>query len=127
MTIGKRLKQLRESSQLSRKELADKLDVSHWAIAKYETDERYPDHDTITRLSVIFGVTTDYLLGRTDDPTPRDGTSTISDLEELLKQDTLMFDGEPLDEEAKDGILRFLKLVKETSEKRRKEQNKKCD
>jgi transcriptional regulator with XRE-family HTH domain len=112
---------------MSRKELADKLAVSHWAIAKYETDERVPDHDIIAKLSAVFNVTTDYLLGRTDDPTPRDGKSTISDLEELLKQDTLMFDGEPLDEEAKDGILRFLKLVKETSEKRRKDQNKKSD
>lgn len=126
MKIGKRIRQLRESFQMSRKELADKLDVSHWAIAKYETDERVPDHDIIAKLSAVFNVTTDYLLGCTDNPAPRDETA-ISDLEDLLKSDTLMFDGEPLDEEAKEGILRFLKLVKETSEKRRKDQNKKSD
>lgn len=123
----KNLAKLRKDAGMSQFELAERLGVSQQTISKYEKGTRQPDNATLLKLSEIFNCSVDYLLGRTDDPSPRDETSTVSDLEELLKQDTLMFDGEPLDEEAKEGILRFLKLVKETSEKRRKDQNKKSD
>lgn len=123
----KNLAKLRKDAGMSQFELAERLGVSQQTISKYEKGTRQPDNATLLKLSEIFNCSVDYLLGRTDNPSPRDETSTVSDLEELLKQDTLMFDGEPLDEEAKEGILRFLKLVKETSEKRRKDQNKKSD
>ncbi|MFY9543749.1 MAG: helix-turn-helix transcriptional regulator [Bacillota bacterium] len=68
MTLGERLKILRESHNFSRQELAEKLGLSYWAIAKYEQDERDPDHDILSKMANLFGVTVDYLLGRSDYP-----------------------------------------------------------
>jgi len=65
-----RLKQLREAIGWSRDDLALRLQATYSTIAKYETGARTPDHNVITKIADLFGVSTDYLLGRTDDPTP---------------------------------------------------------
>ncbi|MGE5585798.1 MAG: helix-turn-helix domain-containing protein [Bacillota bacterium] len=70
MTFGQRLKGLRESCKMSRDDLATRLGLSYWAVAKYEQDERVPDHEVLGRIAGLFGTSIDYLLGRTDDPTP---------------------------------------------------------
>ncbi|MBX6396382.1 MAG: helix-turn-helix domain-containing protein [Alicyclobacillaceae bacterium] len=38
--------------------------------AQYEIGRRTPDYDTLRKLADFFEVSTDSLLGRTDDPTP---------------------------------------------------------
>ena len=70
MTFGQKLRSLRESSGLSRQDLGTRLGLSYWAVAKYEQDERVPDHEILGRIASFFGTSTDYLLGRTDDSTP---------------------------------------------------------
>lgn len=55
---------LRKSRNISRKELAQVLFVSHWAIAKYESGERTPDYPTLILLADYFDVSLDELLGR---------------------------------------------------------------
>lgn len=71
MSVGNKVKELRELSGLSRQDLADRLKVSYFTVAKYETDERKPDIDTLSKIASIFNVSTDYLLGLTDDPKPK--------------------------------------------------------
>jgi len=66
--FGKRLVELRKQRGLSREELAKTLNLSYWAIAKYETGERMPSPDILSRLADFFRVSIDYLVGRTDDP-----------------------------------------------------------
>jgi len=61
-----RIKELRKKLGISQSELAEKISVSHFAISRYERDESSPDPETISKLADFFGVTTDYLLGRTD-------------------------------------------------------------
>lgn len=78
MSLGKRLVALREQQGLSREELAKRLNLSYWAIAKYETDERMPSSDILSRLADFFGVSIDYLVGRTDDPGRPANDSTTS-------------------------------------------------
>lgn len=62
----KRLTDLRETSNLSRQQLADILGVSRASLEYYEKGKRTPDIDVLYRLSEYFNVTADYLIGRTD-------------------------------------------------------------
>lgn len=62
------LKQLRLQKNLLQKDVAQFLDVNRTTYVKYENGISEPDNVTISKLADFFGVTTDYLLGRTDDP-----------------------------------------------------------
>ena len=64
--IGKRLKELRQEKHLLQKELANKVNLSQQTISLYESGKRQPDYATLERLADFFEVTTDYLLGRTN-------------------------------------------------------------
>lgn len=63
-----RLTELRLAAGLSQKKLAEFLGVTNQTYSNYETGKREPSNDTILRLADYFNVSTDYLLGRTDDP-----------------------------------------------------------
>ena len=62
--FSRRLKELRASAGLSQKALASKLFVSQQAVARWETDKATPNPETLAKLSEIFDVSADYLLGR---------------------------------------------------------------
>lgn len=64
--LSKRLRQLRQEQDMTQKELAFLLHVQRTTVAGYETKNRHPQLDIIVNIANIFGVTTDYLLGRTD-------------------------------------------------------------
>lgn len=50
-------------------QLASRIYVSDAAVSRWETGKRIPAADNIVALAEIFEVSTDYLLGMTDDPT----------------------------------------------------------
>ena len=62
-----RLRELRTNSNLTQKELAEKISTTQTTIGKYERGELEPNFEILKKLSSIFGVTTDYLLGLEDD------------------------------------------------------------
>jgi transcriptional regulator with XRE-family HTH domain len=66
--FAKRLKRLREDTGLQQQEMATKLGITRTTYHYYETGKREPDHETLVFLANEFGVTTDYLLGKTDYP-----------------------------------------------------------
>ena len=66
--LQQRLKECRNRNGFSQQEVADRLYVSQQAYAKWETGKATPNPETIIALSEIFGVTSDYLLGLSDDP-----------------------------------------------------------
>ena len=57
------LKKLRIQEGLTQQELADKLMVTKSVVSYYELQQRYPSPEVLTKLALIFHVTTDYLLG----------------------------------------------------------------
>lgn len=63
--IGKILATLRKEKGLAQKELALMLNLSIGTISNYENDVHSPDLNTLCILADFYGVTTDYLLGRT--------------------------------------------------------------
>lgn len=66
MEIGKTLTALRLEKGLYQKELAAYLNVSIGTISNYEKGVHSPDLATLCKLADYFGVTVDYLLGRTN-------------------------------------------------------------
>lgn len=63
-----RLKQLREKESISQKKLGEILNMSQQAIAKWETGAASPDPVMLIKIADYFGVSIDYLVGRTDNP-----------------------------------------------------------
>ena len=63
-----RLKQARSIKDISQSELADRAGLQVSAISHFETNARKPSFDNLRRLADALDVTTDYLLGRVDDP-----------------------------------------------------------
>ncbi len=63
-----RLKSLRKSRGISQLKLALDLNMNQNSISRYETGEREADYVTLIRFADYFGVSVDYLLGRTDNP-----------------------------------------------------------
>ncbi|WP_069201767.1 helix-turn-helix domain-containing protein [Bacillus niameyensis] len=66
--LPKRLKKLREEHGYLQKFVADKLGIRSNTLSGYENGSRSPDPEMLVAISELYNVTTDYLLGRTDDP-----------------------------------------------------------
>lgn len=62
MIFADKLARLRKKNGMSQEELAEKMNVSRQSISKWESAQSIPDLEKILQLSVLFGVTTDYLL-----------------------------------------------------------------
>lgn len=62
-----RIKQLRNAKRLTQADVAEKIGITRPAYTAYETGKRQPDFDILQKLATLFDVSTDYLLGRTDD------------------------------------------------------------
>lgn len=60
-----KLKQLRKSHKINQVKLAEILGTSQATITFWETGKRVPDVEMLCKIADYFGVTTDYLLGRT--------------------------------------------------------------
>lgn len=79
--IGKRIKDLRKSKKITQDELGSILGLSgKSAISNYENGYSAPDNEMLNKIADYFNVSTDYLLGRTDDPIPvRDVNQDLMD------------------------------------------------
>ena len=70
MILAEKIIMLRKKKGWSQEELAMRLGVSRQSVSKWESTASIPDLDKIITLSEVFGVSTDYLLGRTNVKTP---------------------------------------------------------
>ena len=63
-----RIRDLREDADLTQKEVARQLLCDQSLYSKYERGERPLPLELAVRLADLYGVTLDYLTGRSDDP-----------------------------------------------------------
>ena len=61
--FGTTLKTLRKDAGMTQKQLADRLWLSKATVSYYEQSLRYPSPEILVKLSKIFHVSTEYLLG----------------------------------------------------------------
>ena len=81
------LKKLRESRNLTKKQVADSIDVTERAYITYEYGQRDISTETLNKLADFYGVTTDYLLGREPAQNPFDNLQTVEEMEaDLMKR-----------------------------------------
>ena len=62
MEIGKKLKELRQRSNLTQEEVADALFVSRQTVSNWENERSYPDIISIIKLSDLYAISLDELL-----------------------------------------------------------------
>jgi len=87
--FSERLKAARERRGLSQVELAKKAGLQPTAISHFETAGRSPSFDNLRRLSDALSVSTDYLMGRSDNEemVGPSADSLFRDMEKLSAED----------------------------------------
>jgi len=106
-----RLKFLRKKHKLSQEELAKKINTTKGTISNYENEHSTPSNEVLKDLANVLNTTTDYLLGRTDNPNPpgelpalteKDQRDIAKDLEKIINNISTdgyaHFDGKSIDE-----------------------------
>ncbi len=66
MEFSTRLTSLRKERKLLQADVANKVGIARATYGAYEQGSRQPDFDTLEKLADFFGVSLDYLLGRTN-------------------------------------------------------------
>lgn len=95
-----RFRLLKDESGVTLKELSEKLDISVPNLSYYMKG-REPSYDILMRIADYFNVSTDWLIGRTDEKNTTQG-SIISEIENQLK----LSDNEKLSGKAKELFLK---------------------
>ena len=78
MSIGDRLKALREDRDLKQEDVAKYMDVDRSTVGKWESSPSKPNPEMIVKLANFYGVTTDYILGNTVPPSFSDSNTIES-------------------------------------------------
>ncbi|WP_199426272.1 helix-turn-helix domain-containing protein [Thermaerobacillus caldiproteolyticus] len=136
-----RIRSIRRQKDISGTKVAEMLGISAQYYYDIEKGKRNLSAEMAARLAEIFGVTTDYLLGRTDELSPnktadwdsklpeltekeeRDIALTLEKiLNELDHENAVSFYGEPMDEETREAMRisleSSLRLAKQLAKKK---------
>lgn len=84
VTIGPKIKALRTERHMTQAEFAQRLGVTKSAVSSYENGSRLPSYDILLKIARIFRVSTDVLLGNSDN------TSITLDVTKLTGQQVLL-------------------------------------
>lgn len=104
--FGLRLKTLRESQGLTQSDLAIRLNTVRQTITAYESETNEPSIDMLIKISNVFGVSLDYLVGKTNQ---KYNSSLLDEsTNKLLEKIDL------LDENTKNTILKII-ILNETN------------
>ena len=75
--IGNRIKSLRESKGYNMRQMASALNLPYTTYVNYEKGAREPNSEQLILISKYFGVSIDYLMGRTDVPFTEETSENI--------------------------------------------------
>lgn len=66
--FAERLKELRQSKNLTLQQLGENLGVTKATLGNFENCNKQPSMNMVIKISMFFDVSIDYLVGRTDKP-----------------------------------------------------------
>lgn len=129
--LGKKLRELREKSGKTQKDMADLLCINRVSYTQYENNKRTPPPDTLKRIAEIFNVSVDYLLGTSDVSnfsnlpplTAKDERDIARDLENMIESlDGSAAMGDAEDDEDREllraSLETAMKIAKRTAKKK---------
>lgn len=105
---GKRLKELRNQKKWTIEQVAEKLNIGRSTYAGYETEDRKPPIQNLIKLSKLYDVSVDYILGLTNEP---DIKELEYDASKYLRKDNLNWKGVPLSETELKPIVELLEII----------------
>lgn len=106
MMVFERVKFLAKKHSKTMKQITNDLGYSENYFYSLNSG-KHPTAERINEIADYFNVSTDYLLGRTDNPEVKDGDTT-NDLDEML-DNVMSFDGKPMTDHDREVIRAFLK------------------
>lgn len=116
MKYGHRIAGLRDERKLTQEELANKVGITRAALSHYENNRREPDYETIRNIADFFGVSIDYLMGRSDvtgSQLEKDVRDFMNDLElsdeAIMEKFNLSVDGNRLTPEETRRFIAFIR------------------
>lgn len=116
MTTFDRIKKSAENRGMNLRQVAKAAGMkSETAIYRYNQGVT-PRESTVRTIAEVLGVSSDYLLGNTDEPTPASTTNDSElDLDKALAEKGLVmkFNGKELSDKAKKGLLNVLEMWEE--------------
>lgn len=111
--LGDRLREARSRRGLTMTDVAAAMKFSsHTVVSRYEQGQREPDPDTLFKLAVFYGTTTDYLLGLTEDPSIPRATNVPQDIGRIVRG------SETLSEQDREKIIDFIQYLHMEKDKR---------
>lgn len=113
------LKNARKKAGLTQAQAADAIGVNDGTYKNYEQGKREPNGDKIVAIANIFGVTTDYLLGRPDATPPVDALAQLSkDKAMSALEEELLRKYMELPHEARQAVVQFINDATITARRR---------
>jgi transcriptional regulator with XRE-family HTH domain len=106
---------LRNEKGIDRETLAKHLNITYSSVAKYETGERTPNAEMLTKIAEFFNVSIDFLLGRTKIRIEEDDF-VLPDGDRLLRR----ISKSPMTKEQKEAFLKSIESMLEVLEKNSK-------
>lgn len=81
---GDRLREIREKRGLTQEDLAERIGVGTQQIWRWESGNTTPASNYVADLARELAVSSDYLLGISDDPAPVHGENDLTDTERTV-------------------------------------------
>ncbi len=122
-TFNKLIKELRKDLGKTQKEIAEILGISTTCYAGYEQGGHEPCFEILVKLSRYFDVSTDYLLGVTQD----DGAERLSALTPTflsLEERTILNNYHALSHAGKARVVAYTDFIREQEEGDKRQQSK---
>ncbi|MGR8773362.1 helix-turn-helix domain-containing protein [Leuconostoc citreum] len=109
MALIDRVKEVSKKNGYSLTDVAIKAGIGEKSI--YAWTKREPTVATLQKVADVLHVSTDYLLGRTDDihPSSQKSNNELSDFDEEIM---MAFDGKPIPDEDKEKLLEFARFLR---------------
>jgi len=87
MTIGERIREIRQLRGYSQQELASKIGIAMNSLYHYEKNRKMPSAEVLANIAKALNVSADYLLGLSDNPIPKNDNFDLSNyLSESIKR-----------------------------------------
>ncbi|WAA08580.1 helix-turn-helix domain-containing protein [Fervidibacillus albus] len=118
MNFKNRFKDLREKKGITQKEMAVDLNIPRTSIANYEREGRLPRKERLKEIADYFGVSVDYLIGRTSQKTvegyERHFPSKIKEMEfvDLIEKYKITIEGKEVTEDEMKAIIAFVQTYR---------------